>query len=182
MKTDFRYKMEHLGDYLVEMTDKVASSARVSAKGVILTYDIRQLKKMNKTLIVNLGKRIVELSKEDPSLNAGQDEKTRELLRAIDANEAKLNEFLEEREKRLNPSSKCLCHSTEHDVEESRLSEESFSSDESPEENVVPMEPEAGENVTADEPSDGGDEAEETVAVTQDLEHEDTVSGEVNES
>ncbi|MBF0564611.1 MAG: hypothetical protein HQK89_05155 [Nitrospirae bacterium] len=107
MKKDFRYTMEHLGDYLVDMTAKVAGSARISARGVILTYDIRRLRKKKKSLMIELGKRLVELRKEDPGLNAGRDEKTRELLSAIDDNEAKLDEFLYERQKRLYSSCKC---------------------------------------------------------------------------
>src|SRR5208283_2107767 len=77
-KKDFRYKLEHMGDYFAAMLSKVTCASKSSARGVILTYDIRQLTKKKETLIRDIGTRVARICRDNPSLV--QDEKVIELL------------------------------------------------------------------------------------------------------
>ena len=45
MSEDVRYKMQHLGDIFVDTLSCVVDSAKKHAKGVVLTYDIRDSQK-----------------------------------------------------------------------------------------------------------------------------------------
>jgi hypothetical protein len=63
MKEDVRYKMQHLGDIFVDTLSCVADSARKHAKGVVLTYDIRDLKKKRREYLGLIGRRIVLVKK-----------------------------------------------------------------------------------------------------------------------
>ncbi|MEO5360553.1 MAG: hypothetical protein H7843_08900 [Nitrospirota bacterium] len=113
MQTDFRHRMEHLGDYFVDMIDKVSEAARCSAKGVILTYDIHFLKKRKEGLINDLGARVAELRKTAPEQIIFEDENIREILVALDETEKKYDEFVAERQSRLSPASTvCSCSGT----------------------------------------------------------------------
>ena len=63
MREDVRYKMEHLGDIFVDTLSCVADSARKHAKGVVLTYDIRDLKKKRREYLGLIGRRVVQVKK-----------------------------------------------------------------------------------------------------------------------
>jgi len=63
MSEDVRYKMQHLGDIFVDAVSSVADSARKHAKGVVLTYDIRALKKKKHQCLSLIGSRIVQVKK-----------------------------------------------------------------------------------------------------------------------
>ena len=63
MSEDVRYKMQHLGDIFVDALSSVADSARKHAKGVVLTYDIRALKKKKSHCLTLIGSRIVQVKK-----------------------------------------------------------------------------------------------------------------------
>jgi hypothetical protein len=118
--------MEHLGDYFVEMLDKVSDAAKCSAKGVILTYDIHFLKKKKKWLINELGARVAELRKSDPGMNISGDERIREIFAVLDESEKKYDECLGQRRDRLYPSC-CTCQDTQaetHVHEEVHVHEE----------------------------------------------------------
>lgn len=64
MSEDVRYKMQHVGDYFVDALSSVADSARKHAKGVVLKYDIRALKKKKSQYISLIGNRIVQVKKD----------------------------------------------------------------------------------------------------------------------
>ncbi|MCG6552112.1 MAG: hypothetical protein L7F77_07275 [Candidatus Magnetominusculus sp. LBB02] len=115
MQTGFRYRMEHIGDFFVDMIDKVAESARCSAKGVILTYDIHFLKKKRRGLINELGARVAELRKTAPEPLIFSDQTLRGLLDTLDEAEKRYDELVAERQLRLYPTSSscCACSSTE---------------------------------------------------------------------
>jgi DNA repair exonuclease SbcCD ATPase subunit len=104
---DFRYKVEHVGDYFVDMLGTVASAAQSSARGVILTYDIRQLERKQENLMKDIGQQVAQISKENPSL--AKDEKMKGLLARLDETEKKLNSFVEERQHMLYPAPKACC-------------------------------------------------------------------------
>jgi len=63
MREDVRYKMQHLGDIFVDTLSCVADSAKKHAKGVVLTYDIRDLKKKRHEYLSLIGRRIVRVKK-----------------------------------------------------------------------------------------------------------------------
>jgi ribosomal 50S subunit-associated protein YjgA (DUF615 family) len=63
MSQDVRYKMQHLGDIFVDALSCVVDSAKRQAKGVVLTYDIRELKKKKRECLSKIGMRIVQMKK-----------------------------------------------------------------------------------------------------------------------
>ncbi|MBF0559100.1 MAG: hypothetical protein HQL08_10000 [Nitrospirae bacterium] len=99
MEKDFRYKVEHMGDYFVEVLAKVTCASKSSARGVILTYDIRQLTKKKEALIRDIGTRVAQISKDNPSL--AQDKRINELLELLDETEKRLSAYVEERQQLL---------------------------------------------------------------------------------
>jgi hypothetical protein len=109
MENDFRYKMEHMGDYFVDMLGKVTCASKSSARGVVLTYDIHQLKSKKETLIRDIGRRVAQISKDNTSFS--QDEITTELLARLDETEKRLNAYVQERQCLLNY--RCKSHTSE---------------------------------------------------------------------
>ena len=63
MSQDVRYKMQHLGDIFVDALLYTVASAKKSAKGIVLTYDIRGLKKKKQECLSQIGRRIVQVKK-----------------------------------------------------------------------------------------------------------------------
>jgi len=112
MEKNLRYKMEHLGDYFVDMLSTVADTSKASARGVVLTYDIHKLAKEKEIILNNIGKRLTQIRKDDPALNISQDERMRELLDSLDEIEKKLKGCFEERENLLYPKKTVCCSST----------------------------------------------------------------------
>jgi hypothetical protein len=63
MSEDIRYKMQHLGDIFVDALSSVVDSAQRLAKGVVLSYDIRDLKNKRRQCLGDIGQRIVQVKK-----------------------------------------------------------------------------------------------------------------------
>ena len=63
MSEDVRYKMQHLGDIFVDALSIVVGSAKKHAKGIVLTYDIHDLKKKKLQCLSLIGRRIVQVKK-----------------------------------------------------------------------------------------------------------------------
>ena len=63
MGEDVRYKMQHLGDIFVDALLCVVDSAKKSAKGMVLTYDIHDLKKKKLQCLSLIGRRVVQVKK-----------------------------------------------------------------------------------------------------------------------
>ncbi|MEI7635811.1 MAG: hypothetical protein WCJ37_00770 [Syntrophus sp. (in: bacteria)] len=61
MSEDFRFKMQHLGDIFVDTLSTVVDSAKKHAKGIVLTYDIHDLKKKKLQCLSMIGRRIVQV-------------------------------------------------------------------------------------------------------------------------
>ncbi len=108
MERDFRYKVEHVGDYFADLLEGVVQCAKSSAKGVVLTYDIKQLSRKKETLLNNIGLRTSQLSKENSAFT--EDGILSELLRQLDEVEAKLKALIQEREGLISP---CCCPTTQ---------------------------------------------------------------------
>ncbi|KJU87659.1 hypothetical protein MBAV_000147, partial [Candidatus Magnetobacterium bavaricum] len=103
MEKGFRYMMSHMGDYVVDMIDKVSDAAKASAKGVVLTYDIRDLRGRKKDLLKRIGKRLTECRNIDGGTFIARDETLSSLLEEFDAVEGKADTLLKERTERLYP-------------------------------------------------------------------------------
>ncbi len=104
MERDFRYKIEHVGDYFADLLEEVVQCAKSSARGVVLTYDIKQLSRKKETLLNNIGLRTTQLSKENSAFT--EDGILSELLRQLDEVETKLKALIQEREGLV---SSCCC-------------------------------------------------------------------------
>ena len=63
MNEDVRYKMQHIGDYFADALVCVTNSAKKHAKDIVLTYDIRELKKKKRQCLSLIGNRIVQVKK-----------------------------------------------------------------------------------------------------------------------
>jgi len=221
MERDFRYKIEHMGDSVADLLEKVPSaikvsfdfmkkfpatakkpmsmikkvskSAKDSARGVILTYDIHDLKKKRKKLIKKIGNRLLELRKEDTELNVANDETLISYFSNIDKVESQLNEDTKERHEMLYPAERIAKslpeetkettpEETKETTEESLLAEEGRQADEgkiSPESTteVSIEEPLAQEKTEAREveiPSEAGSKMEEEEPSREEPENDDT--------
>lgn len=105
MSEDFRYKMQHLGDIFVDALSGVADSARKHAKGIVLTYDIWDLKKKRRECLSLIGRRIVQVKKAGLA-DLKRDDKLVEMI----AHAEKIERFIasfEEKKKRMA----CGCES-----------------------------------------------------------------------
>lgn len=96
MKEDVRYKMQHLGDIFVDALYVVADSAKKSAKGIVLAYDIRDLKKKKIQCLSLIGKRIVQM-KEAGLADLSRDDKLVELIADAEKIERFIVSFEEKR-------------------------------------------------------------------------------------
>ncbi|MCX8070762.1 MAG: hypothetical protein N2738_09690 [Thermodesulfovibrionales bacterium] len=106
MGKDFRYKLEHIGDYFVSMISCAIEAGESAAKGVILTYDIKQLTRQKETLLKRLGMQLAKDKRE--SINVEQDPTIQELMTQLEEIEQRLQACKDERDKKLNPQ-KCCC-------------------------------------------------------------------------
>lgn len=103
MKKDFRYIMSHLGDYMADLLEKTTTLASASAKGVVLTYDIGELKRKRKKLINQLPDLVLEHKKKDPDMVLSRNEAITALLGEIDGVQGRLDALMSERHERLFP-------------------------------------------------------------------------------
>jgi len=79
MSEDIRYKMRHLGDIFVDALSTVVDSAQKRAKGLVLSYDIRDLKQKKRQCLGQIGSRIVQVKKEGLA-DLKRDDKLDELI------------------------------------------------------------------------------------------------------
>ena len=90
MSENIRYKMQHLGDIFVDALSIVVDSAKKHAKGVILTYDIHDLKKKKLQSLSLIGRRVVQVRKAGLA-DLKRDDKLVELI----AQAAKIDKYIE---------------------------------------------------------------------------------------
>ncbi|MBF0592173.1 MAG: hypothetical protein HQL02_08800 [Nitrospirae bacterium] len=103
MEKGLRYRISHMGDYMVDLIDKVSDAAKASAKGVILTYDIRDLRGKKKDILLRLGKRLTECRDLDQGAFVSRDEELTRLLEEFDDVQGKTEALLKDRNQRLYP-------------------------------------------------------------------------------
>ncbi|MBF0343192.1 MAG: hypothetical protein HQL06_03085 [Nitrospirae bacterium] len=104
MEKGLRYKILHMGDYMVDLIDKVSDAAKASAKGVILTYDIRDLRGKKNDILLRLGKRLTECRNLDHGVFVSRDEELTRLFEEFDDVAGRTEALLKDRNQRLYPS------------------------------------------------------------------------------
>jgi hypothetical protein len=83
MSEFIRYKMQRLGDIFVDALSCVVDSAKKCAKSIVLTYDIRDLKKKRRQCLSLIGSRIVQVKKEGLT-DLKRDDKLVELIAGVE--------------------------------------------------------------------------------------------------
>ncbi len=105
MREDVRYKMQHLGDIFVDTLSCVADSAKKHAKGIVLTYDIWDLKKKRREYLSLIGRRIVQVKKAGLA-DLKRDDKLVELIAGVE----KIDRFIASFEEKKKMTA-CGCES-----------------------------------------------------------------------
>ncbi len=104
MERDLRYKMRHIGDAFVDKVENLGLSIKGRARGIVLTYNIDELKEKKEKIVNRIGKRMVAIRKKDPGLNVLKDEMMITLFSKLDKIEGQMEACIKERRERLYPS------------------------------------------------------------------------------
>lgn len=103
-----RFKMQHFGDFFVEKfinnIEKSFRSLTLSTRGIVVTYDLRELKRAKKKMFTRVGQRVTEIKRTTPEMEIFQDRDLTNLFRRIDELESRIERRLQERESRLYPN------------------------------------------------------------------------------
>jgi len=106
-KKSFRYKMQHLGDFFVDNVlskiEKGFGSLKLSTRGIVVTYDIHELRKSKRKMISHIGQRLTEIKRTSPEFDIFQDPDLSKLFVKLDDIESRIELRLNERETRLYP-------------------------------------------------------------------------------
>ena len=102
-KGTFRYKMIHLGDILIAKMEKGFRFLRKSNRGIVITYDLRELKRKRKKVLVKIGTRMADLKTVSPELEIFKDSDLSKLFTNLEKIEQTIEERIQEREARLYP-------------------------------------------------------------------------------
>ncbi|MDH4100126.1 MAG: hypothetical protein OEV28_06075 [Nitrospirota bacterium] len=108
-RLSIRYNIEHVGDIVVDLLEKPVDLAQKFARGVALTYDIRELHKKRQAALKELGEEMVRVSAVDPSALAGA-ESIASLTSQLEEIDKALDAKIKEREENV-PVSPC-CEET----------------------------------------------------------------------
>ena len=103
MDKGLRYNIEHIGDTFIDVIIKASDAARTSAKGIVLTYDLNDLKRKRREIVRGIGERLVQLRKDAPGLNIAADEEMTRLLSEFDRTEKEIEAAERELKERLYP-------------------------------------------------------------------------------
>ena len=100
---DFKYKMQHAGDILVDTVESVLKEWKKSLRGFCLTYEIHSLKAKKDRAIYNIGERVVSLRKSDPTVSSlSTDAEAINCFSEFDKIEERLEASIAEREAKVN--------------------------------------------------------------------------------
>ena len=103
MGKGLRYNIEHIGDTFVGGIMKASDAAKTSARGIVLTYDLNDLKKKRQGIVHKIGERLVQLRNDNPDLNIAEDEEMPNLLSESDRIKKEIEAAEKELEERLYP-------------------------------------------------------------------------------
>jgi len=101
MERDLRYKMRHIGDALVDKVENVGLSIKGRVRGIVLTYNIDELREEKEEIVNRIGKRAAALRSKGPDLI--HDDALNKLFDRLDEIQDKIDASVKEREKRLYP-------------------------------------------------------------------------------
>jgi len=102
-KGTFRYKMIHLGDILVSKLEKGFRFMAKANRGVVITYDLRELRRKRKKVLTRIGTRMADLKTISPDLEIFSDSDLSQLFTHLERIEQKIEQRLDERDRRLYP-------------------------------------------------------------------------------
>jgi hypothetical protein len=98
-----KYKMQHVGDILVDSVETMLEGWKKSLKGVCLTYEIHSLRTKKKRVICRIGERLVSIRKTDPTVSGiSTDDEAIKYFSEFDKIEERLEASIAERESRVN--------------------------------------------------------------------------------
>ena len=98
-----KYKMQHVGDILVDSVETMLEEWKKSLKGVCLTYEIHSLKARKRKVICRIGERIVSVRKTDATVSSiSTDDEAIKYFSEFDKIEERLEASIAERESRVN--------------------------------------------------------------------------------
>jgi len=103
IKGTFRYKMLHLGDILVNKLEKSFRFLSKANRGVVITYDLRELRRKRKKVLTKIGTRMADLKTISPDLEIFDDTDLSRLFTQLERIEQKIEQRIDERERRLYP-------------------------------------------------------------------------------
>ncbi len=97
MEEGLRYKIQHSGDLFVSAICGVVEAAKDSAKGIVLTYNINELKRKKRNLIKKAGERLALLKKENMDRRISDDDRLRKLLAEMQKLQNRIDAYVKER-------------------------------------------------------------------------------------
>jgi hypothetical protein len=104
MERDFRYRMRHIGDAFVDKVENVGLCIKGSVRGIVLTYNIDELKKEKEKIVNRIGKRVVALRSKESGQDLMRDDVMRGLFQSLDEIQDEIDASFKERDKRLYPN------------------------------------------------------------------------------
>ena len=102
-RLSIRYNIEHVGDIVVDLIEKPVDLAQKFARGVALTYDIREIHKKKQATLKELGEQIVLVSAGD-STALTDNENIASLTTQLDELDRNLDAKVKEREENIHVS------------------------------------------------------------------------------
>ena len=103
MEKDFRYNMLNIGDNFVDKVECLGRLAKRPIRGIVLTYNIDELKKEKDKLIKRMGTRLVAIRKKGSEQNIFNDAIMKKLIDSFDTVQNKIDADIKERKERLYP-------------------------------------------------------------------------------
>jgi len=104
MEKDFRYKMRHIGDDFVDQVQNLGLSIKGSVRGIVLTYNIDELKEEKGKIVNSIGKRVVAIRDKESGQDLINDDVLNRLFHRLDKIQDNIHTSFEERKKRLYPN------------------------------------------------------------------------------
>jgi len=103
-----RYKFQHLGDIVADKLEAGCRATKSSTRGVVLTYDLCDLRKKKRKVVGKIGARLVQIRKESPELDVFQNEKMMEVFNKLAKLEDREEAIIQERLERLKLGGKAF--------------------------------------------------------------------------
>lgn len=101
MGKNLRYKVQHIGDILVDNLVNGCRWLNLPTRGITLTYNIRSIERKKGKSYLKIGKKTAELRKQSPDNELFGDADLMEFFFELDKMELNLSEYRLERDERL---------------------------------------------------------------------------------